>query len=566
MGYCSNGDLYKYLKSRRSNYLPEEQILDWFIQLCLALQYCHSKHILHRDIKTQNVFLTDNNVAKLGDFGIAKVLSSTIDVAKSVVGSPLYMSPEILDHRPYNAKSDVWSLGCVLYEMSTMKHAFDAENMNNLIFKIIRGKYPPPPSHYSIELVNLIRQMLSKDPALRPSVNQILRLPFIRKRMQNTIHSEPVPTEQPVPRSLSPRISPRVDPGGLGVVGRPISARKQAQMLEEARQNKGQAENLIKKLEEERKKRREWAQNHQKLINDNYKVAFAAGSAPGVQRVVKVPISTPPQRHVVPPRREHSPIKSHVPIEEVVQRNASVNAKINQKLRRLHESWERKKGKIEPPQDLNKIREEERKKEEEKRRRNREIEEAELLRLERQEEKSEEERVNNQDDEIVDFDLSDSEIEQEANNLLMSSIQLINQLESINSIIDENRNVPVNISIELLRNALKSPEISESEEDSVLIDESQENSTDSFTVYNVPAGLVEQLSALRQRVEKELGSDDFDRLYLIARNVVDDESVSPDLKYKFAEDAVLKVVGSQRKVEARLLLQVLLLEDACYDQ
>lgn len=86
---------------------------------------------------------------KLGDFGIAKVLNNTRDNAKSMVGTPYYLSPEIVENRPYNFMSDVWSLGVLLYEMMTLKPPFDGQSLHHLALKIARGNYPPPPAHYS---------------------------------------------------------------------------------------------------------------------------------------------------------------------------------------------------------------------------------------------------------------------------------------------------------------------------------------------------------------------------------------------------------------------------------
>lgn len=98
------GDLYKHINSQRGNLLPEDQILNWFVQLCLALKHVHDRKILHRDIKSQNVFLTKKGVVKLGDFGIARVLNSTVELARTCIGTPYYLSPEICENRPYNNK------------------------------------------------------------------------------------------------------------------------------------------------------------------------------------------------------------------------------------------------------------------------------------------------------------------------------------------------------------------------------------------------------------------------------------------------------------------------------
>lgn len=182
MEYCDGGDIYQKIQSKRGIHFHESTILDWFIQCCLALRHIHNKKILHRDIKTSNIFLTNHEkTVKLGDFGIAKVLNNTSDLARTCIGTPYYLSPEICEHKPYNNKSDIWALGCVLYEMCTLKHAFEAGNMKGLIFKIVRGNYPPIPARYAYEIKLLIAQMFRQEPRERPSINAILRKPFLMK-------------------------------------------------------------------------------------------------------------------------------------------------------------------------------------------------------------------------------------------------------------------------------------------------------------------------------------------------------------------------------------------------
>ncbi|XP_040446110.1 serine/threonine-protein kinase Nek4 isoform X8 [Falco naumanni] len=146
-------------------------------------QYLHEKHILHRDLKTQNVFLTRTNIIKVGDLGIARVLENQCDMASTLIGTPYYMSPELFSNKPYNYKSDVWALGCCVYEMATLKHAFNAKDMNSLVYRIIEGKLPPMPKDYSPQLVEIIRTMLSKKPEERPSVKSILRQPYIKHQI-----------------------------------------------------------------------------------------------------------------------------------------------------------------------------------------------------------------------------------------------------------------------------------------------------------------------------------------------------------------------------------------------
>ncbi|XP_064310092.1 serine/threonine-protein kinase Nek4 isoform X2 [Phalacrocorax carbo] len=183
MAFCEGGDLYHKLKEQKGKLLPENQVVEWFVQIAMALQYLHEKHILHRDLKTQNVFLTRTNIIKVGDLGIARVLENQYDMASTLIGTPYYMSPELFSNKPYNYKSDVWALGCCVYEMATLKHAFNAKDMNSLVYRIIEGKLPAMPKDYSPQLVEIIRTMLSKKPEERPSVKSILRQPYIKNQI-----------------------------------------------------------------------------------------------------------------------------------------------------------------------------------------------------------------------------------------------------------------------------------------------------------------------------------------------------------------------------------------------
>ncbi|XP_061681643.1 serine/threonine-protein kinase Nek1 isoform X4 [Syngnathoides biaculeatus] len=195
MDYCEGGDLFKKINSQRGMYFSEEQILDWFVQICLALKHIHDRKILHRDIKSQNIFLTKDGTVQLGDFGIARVLNSTLELARTCIGTPYYLSPEICENKPYNNKSDVWALGCVLYEMCTLKHAFEAGNMKNLVLKIIRGSYHPVSLHYSQELHSLLAQLFKHNPRERPSVSCILDKPFLSCRIQRFLKPQEIAQE-----------------------------------------------------------------------------------------------------------------------------------------------------------------------------------------------------------------------------------------------------------------------------------------------------------------------------------------------------------------------------------
>lgn len=153
MEYCDGGDLSSYLKSQMGRPLQEMRIWKFFILSCMGLDYIHRKKILHRDIKTMNLFLTKDEGLRIGDLGVAKVLSDQNNFAHTMVGTPFYLSPEMCEEKPYNEKSDVWSLGCVLYELCTYRHPFEANNQGALVLRIIRGKYNPIPTSYSRDLV-----------------------------------------------------------------------------------------------------------------------------------------------------------------------------------------------------------------------------------------------------------------------------------------------------------------------------------------------------------------------------------------------------------------------------
>lgn len=139
---------------------------------------------MHRDIKASNIYLTKEGVAKIGDFGISKILEHTNDVASTVVGTPYYMSPEVCQNQPYSNKSDIWSLGCLLYEMCNFRFPFIANNLLTLITKIL-NEHPEPLDHeLPNELVFAIKSMLVKDMNARASLAAVLNLPIFSEYLQ----------------------------------------------------------------------------------------------------------------------------------------------------------------------------------------------------------------------------------------------------------------------------------------------------------------------------------------------------------------------------------------------
>ncbi|KAL3665059.1 hypothetical protein V7S43_009693 [Phytophthora oleae] len=177
MEYCSGGDLRSYLKGQETLGLSEEKIWHWFVQLALGLHHMHQQRVLHRDLKTANIFLSDAGYLVLGDLGIARTLN-TGDMAGTVIGTPLYMAPEVLDGKEYSFSSDVWALGCVLYELCTGKPPFTASNTAQLLNKICLGDYAPIKKGNNLQtsrLPTLVASMLRTRPDLRPSVEKLLR-------------------------------------------------------------------------------------------------------------------------------------------------------------------------------------------------------------------------------------------------------------------------------------------------------------------------------------------------------------------------------------------------------
>lgn len=179
MEYCAGGNLFQRMTTQKENgFFEEQQILDWLVQLCLALQCIHANNIIHRDIKPQNVFLTEDDYINLGDFGCSKALERADAYAESVVGAELYVSPEVFTKK-YKSKSDIWSLGWLLHDLCMLDVWSDVLERRFHHANSMRGNTPQISERYSEELRKLIKDMLSCDPQQRPSANEILAKPFL---------------------------------------------------------------------------------------------------------------------------------------------------------------------------------------------------------------------------------------------------------------------------------------------------------------------------------------------------------------------------------------------------
>mmetsp|Transcript_14672 Transcript_14672/g.34949 ORF Transcript_14672/g.34949 Transcript_14672/m.34949 type:complete len:645 (+) Transcript_14672:90-2024(+) len=205
-------------------WLPEEDVLGWFAQLASGLAHIHSKRVLHRDLKPENVFVCSDGLLKIGDFGISRLMTRTSELAKTAVGSPVYLSPEIINGSPYSYKSDVWSLGVMLYRICSNKYPFDATNLAQLALKITSGSFSPLSPKYSPQLHHLVASMLQIEHEHRPTAQEIVLNPLVQTRPPVAPRGGSDSSRAsriPVPRRPSPSPSPAASSRALDAVFQP---------------------------------------------------------------------------------------------------------------------------------------------------------------------------------------------------------------------------------------------------------------------------------------------------------------------------------------------------------
>ena len=264
MEYADGGDLECSIQKRKGDqrrniaptYFKEHEILFMFSQICLSLRTIHSARMLHRDLKTANIFLTTAGIIKLGDFGYSHVYQETVSnpIGETFCGTPCCIAPELWQNLKYSKQAEVWSLGIVLYEMMSLKKPYTSPSMNDLMLKVMQGEVPPPPPHFSTELKGLLYRLLQKDPQRRPSLSEIFQIQIVREHLGKLrkivsegktqapvapdtasaliSHIDSVLVEQPPPLDNSPSKPPedlyRSDMDGCDVVWNPCKAALQS--------------------------------------------------------------------------------------------------------------------------------------------------------------------------------------------------------------------------------------------------------------------------------------------------------------------------------------------------
>jgi NIMA (never in mitosis gene a)-related kinase 1/4/5 len=183
MEFADDGDIEakikKYLVEKST--FSEDDIWSYLIQTISGLKSLHDNNIMHRDLKSANLFITKDKMIKLGDLNVSKLIKR--GMAQTQTGTPYYASPEVWADKPYDYKSDIWSVGCILYEMCCLKPPFRAKSLECLFKSVTKGQYDPIPSIYSKNIANLISIMLQTSPYKRPSCADILSMDEIKRKI-----------------------------------------------------------------------------------------------------------------------------------------------------------------------------------------------------------------------------------------------------------------------------------------------------------------------------------------------------------------------------------------------
>ena len=186
--FCGGGDMNTLILKQRATkeYFKEEQMWNIFHQLCLGLRHLHENGIIHRDLKPLNIMIsTSGRTFKLGDLGVSRQLSEETLLVRSFYGTPLYLSPELVDNKPYNEKTDIWSLGVILYEICALQPPFQGNTLLDVAKLVSGGKYPPLPRQFSAHVHRCVAWMLQLDYSKRPNIVQLLQ--FVESRLSRDV-------------------------------------------------------------------------------------------------------------------------------------------------------------------------------------------------------------------------------------------------------------------------------------------------------------------------------------------------------------------------------------------
>ena len=187
MENADGGDLLMLINNHKkgNTNFTEKQCWHFFIQIIRGLKALHDLRICHRDIKCANVFLTKEGVVKLGDMNVSRVAKG--GMMRTQTGTPYYACPEVWKDMPYDNRSDIWSAGCVLYEMIMKMPPFRAQTMKGLYAKVLSGKYDPIHAHFSDDMKKVLRSCLQVRASERPKCDRILNMPGLLNHITGTL-------------------------------------------------------------------------------------------------------------------------------------------------------------------------------------------------------------------------------------------------------------------------------------------------------------------------------------------------------------------------------------------
>ena len=184
MEYADDGDISHKIQDnlKRRLRFEESTIWEWIIQLLKGLKYLHDNKIMHRDLKCANIFLMKNGLLKIGDLNVSKFAKS--NMARTQTGTPFYLAPEIWKDLPYDYKCDIWSVGCIIYELCTSRPPFRGTSLKELGRNVLNGYYLPI-SGFSNDIKDIVAKMLIVDPKRRASTDELLNSEIIQRRIKN---------------------------------------------------------------------------------------------------------------------------------------------------------------------------------------------------------------------------------------------------------------------------------------------------------------------------------------------------------------------------------------------